>query len=224
MIYLIASEKSWDKNLVESLNAETKVKWQLIENKEDLTLDKLEKIKPQAIFFPHWSHIIPNEIHSKFNCIVFHMTDLPYGRGGSPLQNLIVRGHKSTKLSSLKVDKGLDTGDIYLKTDLSLEGSAQQIFERANDLIKDQIITIVNENLQPIPQSGEPTVFSRRKPEEGNIENLEKLEVVYDYIRMLDAEGYPNAFLETKNFKFEFTSAELNNNESVTANVRITKK
>lgn len=224
MIYIIATEKSWNKNLVESLNAKTQVKWQLIENKDDLNLANIDKIKPKAIFFPHWSHIIPNEIHSKFNCIVFHMTDLPYGRGGSPLQNLIVRGHTSTKLSSLKVDNGLDTGDIYLKTDLSLEGTAQQIFERANNLIKEQIITIVTENLQPIPQSGEPTLFPRRKPEEGNIENLEELELVYDYIRMLDAEGYPNAFLETKNFKFEFTAAELNNNESVTTNVRITKK
>ena len=67
------------------------------------------------------------------------MTDLPYGRGGSPLQNLIVRGHSETKISALKVEKKLDTGDIYLKKNLSLEGSAQKIFQRANTSIIDMI-------------------------------------------------------------------------------------
>ena len=31
------------------------------------------------------------EIHENYKCIIFHMTDLPFGRGGSPLQNLISR-------------------------------------------------------------------------------------------------------------------------------------
>ena len=43
------------------------------------------------------------------------MTDLPFGRGGSPLQNLIVRGFEETMTSAIKVTKGIDTGDIYLK-------------------------------------------------------------------------------------------------------------
>ena len=65
-------------------------------------------------------NIIPKKIYSNYDCIVFHMTDLPYGRGGSPLQNLIVRGHKETKISALNVQSGLDTGDIYLKKKLIL--------------------------------------------------------------------------------------------------------
>jgi len=36
--------------------------------------------------------IILKEIFENYEIILFHMTDLPYGRGGSPLQNLIVRG------------------------------------------------------------------------------------------------------------------------------------
>jgi len=45
------------------------------------------------------------------------MTDLPFGRGGSPLQNLIERGIKKTKISAIKVDGGIDTGDIFFKRD-----------------------------------------------------------------------------------------------------------
>ena len=41
---------------------------------------------------------------------------------------------------------------------------------------------------------------------------------------MLDAKGYPHAFIETSNFRMEFTGALLNKNKSITANVKITKK
>ncbi len=71
----------------------------LVTDKKSLTYEKVNDFKPEYIFFPHWSWIIPSEIYENFKCIVFHMTDLPYGRGGSPLQNLISRGFE--KLRSL---------------------------------------------------------------------------------------------------------------------------
>lgn len=64
------------------------------------------------------------------------MTDLPFGRGGSPLQNLLSRGIYHTKLSAIRVSAGLDTGSVYLKNDLDiLEGSAEKIFRRAGEII-----------------------------------------------------------------------------------------
>ena len=53
------------------------------------------------------------------------MTDLPFGRGGSPLENLILRGHTSTVISAIKCAPELDSGDIYLQKPLSLYGSAE---------------------------------------------------------------------------------------------------
>ena len=53
------------------------------------------------------------------------------------------------------------------------------------------------------------TTFKRRKPEESNIENLKTLDQIYDYIRMLDGEGYPKAFIETEHFKVEFSRTSL---------------
>lgn len=84
------------------------------------------------------------------------MTDLPYGRGGSPLQNLIVRGLTATKLSALRVEVGLDTGPVYLKMDLSLSGTAEEIFVRVNKLVGKMIVEIIQNNLQPVPQEGDP--------------------------------------------------------------------
>ena len=74
------------------------------------------------------------------------MTDLPYGLGGSPLQNLIHRGHTSTMLTALRCSAGLDAGDVYLKQPLSLHGSAEEIFLKADGLIEQMIEHIVIED------------------------------------------------------------------------------
>jgi methionyl-tRNA formyltransferase len=187
---------------------------------DDLILGKLEQLHPEFIFFPHWSWLIPEEIHSRFECVIFHMTDLPYGRGGSPLQNLIVRGHKETKLTALRCEKGLDTGPVYLKRPLVLTGTAEEILQRASALMEEMIIEIVLNHPVPTPQQGEPVVFKRRSPEDGNLAPLVELEQVYDYIRMLDAEGYPRAFLDTEHFHLEFSEANLGET-FVDARVRI---
>ena len=185
----------------------------------------MKEINPTKIFIPHWSHIIPKEIHENFNCIVFHMTDLPFGRGGSPLQNLITRGYITTKLSAIKVESGIDSGDVYLKKTLNLVGSATEIFSKSAVIIEEMIVEIINNNIIPTPKIGEITKFKRRKPEESNINNLSDLEKIYDYIRMLDCDGYPHAFIETNNIKFEFTNANFDtNNQLISANVRIIKK
>lgn len=222
--FIILSEKKWNETIFHSLKEiYPKYNWFLINRKEDLTLDNLNKINPNQIFIPHWSHIINKEIFENYECIVFHMTDLPYGRGGSPLQNLILRGHKSTKITALRVDEGIDTGDIYLKQDLLLEGTAQQIFVQSSEVILKMIMTILENQIQPVKQEGKIVEFKRRTPKESDIYKIEKLESVYDFIRMLDCEGYPHAYLETEFFKFEFTNASLKEG-NIMANVRISKK
>lgn len=222
---LIVSEKSWNKELVSYLQSTMpQYAFYLISQKEDFTVERIGSISPVKIFIPHWSYIIPSAIFERYECIVFHMTDLPYGHGGSPLQNLIVRGLTATKLSALRVEVGLDTGPVYLKMDLSLSGTAEEIFVRVNKLVGKMIVEIIQNNLQPVPQEGDPVVFKRRKPEQSDMSGLEKLEEIFDYIRMLDADGYPHAYIEKGEFRYEFTRASIKADGSIVADVKITKK
>jgi methionyl-tRNA formyltransferase len=223
--YIFLSEKEWHKELFNSLK-KTFINdhWFLIDTKSDFNLDNVNEINPKKIFIPHWSYIIPGSIFNKFECIVFHMTDLPYGRGGSPLQNLIIRGHKETIISAIKVEAGIDTGDIYLKKSLSLKGTAKEILLSATVIIGEMITEIIQNGITPIPQTGEVVEFKRRKPEDGNILELNDINLIYDYIRMLDCEGYPNAFIETDSIKIEFSKANLESNNNLTAHVRIFNK
>ena len=204
---VIACCRPWCEKLAENLQRETGEKFAFVGSKTNLTVDTLERYEPKYVFFPHWSSIIPEEIYSRFECVIFHMTDVPYGRGGSPLQNLIIRGHKETKLSSLRCVKELDAGPIYLKEPLSLLGSAEEIYMRASALIEKMIQRIITENPHPVAQSGEVVEFKRRKPDEGDWSNARDLDQVYDMIRMLDADGYPKAFVGVGKYKLEFTRA-----------------
>ena len=224
MIYILLSEKKWHKSLYDSLKTRKNEEWHRISHKSEFNIDNLNKIKPNIIFIPHWSYLINSEIFQTYTCVVFHMTDLPFGRGGSPLQNLIINGHNNTKITAFKVDEGIDSGDIYLKEDLELFGTAKEIFSRSSLLIKSMITKIIDKNILPKPQEGNPTYFKRRKSEDGNLADLNTLKLIYDFIRMLDAPGYPNAFIETESFRFEFTNAKNSSENQIKANVRIIKK
>lgn len=221
--YILLSEKSWHKELFDHLRQRTNETWHHLAKKESFTLAELKKIGPAKIFIPHWSYIIPSDIYESFECVVFHMTDLPYGRGGSPLQNLILQGKQQTMISALKVDKGIDTGDIYIKKELELSGSAADIFIRSVPIIQDMIEAIIDNGLVPEPQYGEVVIFKRRRPEESDISGIGDLGRIYDNIRMLDAETYPRAFLENEHIRIEFYNAQKKDNEII-AHVRITEK
>ena len=218
--YIVATIKNWHINEYKKYSKEIKVDWHLITNKSDLTVKNIQSIEPKYIFFPHWSWIVPKEITDNYNCICFHMTNLPHGRGGSPLQNLIIRGHKKTKITAFKMTQELDAGDIYLKHPLNLSGSAQDIFIRSSRIIADMIKIIVEQNLTPKPQSGKIVEFSRRTPEQSIIPDNTSLEEIYNHIRMLDAPKYPKAYIKYKNINLIFDNAHINGGK-LSANVEI---
>ena len=223
--YIILSEKPWNQDLVKNLSKNNnKVNWVFIKKRLDFNTKNIESIKPDKIFIPHWSYIIPDEIFEKYECVVFHMTDLPFGRGGSPLQNLIVLGKEKTKISALRVVKELDAGPIYLKEDLSLQGTAEEILIRANSIIELMIVELIDKDLEPIEQKGDVVHFKRRTPKESNIGDLKQIKDIYNHIRMLDAKGYPNAFIENEYFKFEFSKASINTSGEIESEIRIIKK
>lgn len=162
---IIATIKKWNIENYYKIKEKysTKYNFFLFDNHKEFSYDKINKLEPNYIFFPHWSWIISEKIYKNFECIVFHMTDLPFGRGGSPLQNLIIRGYKETKISALRVSEGIDAGDVYMKKQCSLEGKAEDIFIRASKIVYEEMIPkIIEENIKPKKQEGEPLCLIRK--------------------------------------------------------------
>jgi len=203
---LLLSSRPWNSALADRLSQQLNRPIESITEPAKLTSEAVAAIDPRWIFVPHWSHLIPESIWGSWPTVIFHMTDLPYGRGGSPLQNLIQKGHNSTMVTALRCGADLDAGDIFIKQPLSLHGSAEEIFLRVDGVIEQMIEQIVCEEPAATPQQGEPVLFSRRSPDLSNLASCPKgdLSSWYDQIRMLDAEGYPYAFLEAHGMRLEF--------------------
>jgi methionyl-tRNA formyltransferase len=219
--YGLACSKLWIEDLAERLQHSVGREFVLFQKKSELTAEALRTHGIETVFFPHWSYILPQEIYGSFECVMFHMTDLPYGRGGSPLQNLIVRGHRETKISCFRCDGGIDTGPVYFKEPLSLDGSAKEIFRRATERIEAMIVRFITERPSPVAQQGEPVAFQRRTPAQSDLRLAKSVEQAFDMIRMLDADGYPHAFVDVGSFRIEFRDARVEADGSVSATARL---
>ena len=207
--YLVATIRPWNLDAYRARAPALPGDWELVETPDALFERVMDGEAPRYVFFPHWSWRVPDKVLDAAECVCFHMTDVPYGRGSSPLQNLIRHGHRETVLTALRMTDELDAGPVYMKRPLSLAGRAQEIYERAAALAFDMIADIVATDSEPLPQTGVAVIFTRRTPEQSQVPADIGLQALYDHIRMLDAETYPPAFMDYDGLRLEFTHAEM---------------
>ena len=211
MNYLFCAYREWALKVYEMLSKKYKNMY-LINSKKNLTLKNIKKINPKFIFFPDWSWIVPSEILDNYTCVCFHESTLPKFRGGSPIQNQIIRGIKKTKTTAFIMNDKLDSGDILLQKNLNLSGSLNEIFCSMIKNDYDMIVKIIQGKYKQRKQEGKPTYYKRRKPTESELTSLNySKKYLYDFIRMLE-DPYPNAFIKIGKKKIVFKSAELKNN------------
>lgn len=221
--YIVAGSRPWNRVIYAERLQSLPGRWNFAASMQELSVLLQKPQKPRYVFFLHWSMRVPDDWLDAYECVCFHMTDVPYGRGGSPLQNLIVHGHRETKLSALRMAHEMDAGPVYAKKPLSLEGNAEEIFLRAGRLSAEIIEEMIRTEPEPVPQTGSPVLFKRRRPDQSAIpDDLPDLGALHDFIRMLDAEGYPHAFIEHGGFRLEFNRAALYDGRLV-ADVKVTR-
>ena len=174
--------------------------------KKKLLNEKILKLKPEIILFYGWSWIIKKKIYNKFNCFMLHPSPLPKYRGGSPIQNQIINGEKTSAVTIFKINEILDGGDIYFQKKFNLSGSLDEIFNRIISLGTEGSLKILNQKNIKIKKQNhrKATFYKRRKPEDSEITLKEiktkSAEYIHNKIRMLD-DPYPNAFIKLKNRK-----------------------
>jgi methionyl-tRNA formyltransferase len=212
--FLIVGNRPWCNKVFNSLKIKD-CKFYFYKNENQFNLKNIKKIRPEKIFILHWNFFVPKKIYQNYECIVFHMTDLPFGKGGSPLQNLIMRGYKHSKLSSIKCAEKIDSGPIYLKKKYSLSGTATEIFARIGKISILMIKSIIKNTIVPKKQKGKSITFKRRTLSQNDLSNAKNITEVYNMIRMLDGELYPKAYLNFGKFKIMFNKANLKNNKLI---------
>ena len=179
----------------------------------------LDRIEPDWVFVFHWSHIISKSIYSKHKCVAFHTGNLPRDRGGSPIQNQILKGTRFSRVNAIVVQDPVDSGAVYCSKEITLQGTLSDIWDSITDSVYDLIQVCIKTNPTPIEQVGEESTYKRKKD---NILKLTTIESIYDQIRMLDGEGYPNTCLEIDGFRLDLSRATVVDGK-VLADIKIYK-
>ena len=127
--------------------------------KDNALMPLLDELKPELIVVTAYGRILPQYIinYPKYGCINVHASLLPKLRGAAPIQWSIINGDEITGVTTMKMDEGLDTGDILLtrQTQIGEYETAEELFDRLAKIGGELLIeTIKNiENITPIPQN-----------------------------------------------------------------------
>ena len=86
-------------------------------------LKKLREMNLDMIIVVAYGLILPEEVINlpKLGCFNVHASLLPRWRGAAPIQRAMIEGDQTTGVTIMKMDKGLDTGDIGLQKEIKIE-------------------------------------------------------------------------------------------------------
>ena len=121
---------------------------------------KLTALAPDAIVVVGYGHIIPQWMLDlpPLGNINLHASLLPKYRGAAPVQWAIARGESVTGVTTMKIDAGLDTGDILLQRELAIaaddtsEMLAPRLASMGADLLVETLRGLQSESVHPRPQ------------------------------------------------------------------------
>lgn len=85
-------------------------------------IEEIKSINPDVICVVAYGKILPKEILDipKYGCINVHGSLLPKYRGAAPIQWAVINGEKTTGVTTMYMDIGMDTGDMILKEEVQI--------------------------------------------------------------------------------------------------------
>ena len=107
--------------------------YQPLSLRDDAFFDLLQTLSPDLIVVTAYGKILPERVlnYPKYGCVNVHGSLLPEYRGAAPMQRAIMEGKTVTGVTTMMMNKGLDTGDMLLKGEVSIE--QEDNFETIHD-------------------------------------------------------------------------------------------
>lgn len=142
-------------------------------------LGELKELNPDVIIVVAYGRILPAYVleYPRYGCINVHASILPRYRGAAPIQRAIMDGESETGVSIMKMDEGLDTGDVYLVKKVRIEENDN--FESVHDKLIEAGINGLHEALPKIENGTLEAV--RQSGESCYAEKIEKTDCVIDF-------------------------------------------
>jgi len=201
-ITIISNQHSWLNDYIEDFIDEMKgfrIQW--IHNTEYMKSGDIA-------FFLGFEEIVGRDILDKHkNNLVVHESDLPKGKGMSPMTWQVLEGQNEITISLFEMTDELDSGDIYLQDVINFNGTelldeirskqAQYTFSLCNSFIRGYP-TIIRVKKK---QNGKSSFYCSRDPEDSMLDVNKTIVEQFNLLRVVDNERYP-AFFKHKGEKY----------------------
>lgn len=164
------------------------------------TFDESNIRGSDVVFVLGYTKILKGDI-LKFNKSIYvvHESDLPNGRGFSPVQWQILDGKNQIKVSLLEVADVVDSGDIVSQTSITFDG-----FELYDEIREKQAVATFEviraflldyPHLKAVPQKGKGNFFRKRLPEDSELNIDRSIRDQFQLLRICNNDGWPAYFV-----------------------------
>lgn len=183
--------------------------------RDEEAIARIAETDPEFIIVSAFGQILPKEILDmpKRGCINIHASLLPEYRGAAPIQRCILDGKKKSGVTIMKMDEGLDTGDILLQreTDIDEDETGGSLFDKLSilgaELIVEALPLIRQDKITAVPQDKERSSYAAMlKKEEGRIDFKDSAELIERKIRAFTP--WPGTFTGFKGKTLKIWGAE----------------
>ncbi len=184
--------------------------------------EKLASYGADLVVTAAYGKILPQNILDlpKYGCINCHGSLLPARRGASPVQRAILEGDKVTGVTFMKMDAGMDTGDIIDKVEVGIEPNEHtdslmnRLAEASAGKLPGIIDAWVSGELTPIKQDdSKATSCPPIRPEEGEFDWNQDADAIHNRVRALSV--WPGAFVMKEDKKLKVLDSEVLEDEAV---------
>lgn len=140
--------------------------------------------------------------------IVVHASDLPQGRGFSPLVWQVLEGQNIIPVTMITMADAVDAGDIILQRNLEFQGHElnDEMRDRMGQMIVDMCFDMATSPTapDPQPQQGDPSWYNRRGPDDSQLDPDKSIADQFNLLRVVDNQAYP-AFFDLNGHRYTLT-------------------
>ena len=176
---------------------------------------RLSALQPDAIIVVGYGRIIPPWMLTlpRYGNINVHASLLPKYRGAAPIQWAIAQGETVTGVTTMLLNEGLDTGDILLQKEMTLQSDdtavtfAPRLSELGADLLIETLRGLEDKTITPIPQDhSQATLAPILKKEDGLIDFNRTATEIHNRLRGF--QPWPGAYTHFRGKSLKFISAK----------------
>ena len=143
--------------------------YQPLKVREPEFVETLKKLEPDMIIVAAFGQIIPKAILDmpRFGCVNVHASLLPKYRGAAPIQWAVLNGDQITGVTTMRMDEGLDTGDMIMKQEVIVDEdeTGGSLFDKLSKagagLLLETLDALEKGTVTPKKQGESPTAYAK---------------------------------------------------------------